>query len=193
MHYHAPLLKEMYVTDSPLFENLKEDSLENSIGELSFNDSNRNYIFPFLHDGIPYFAYFATLEDSSEGITREQLQEALKQDAPLISLGETLFFMKFGLAEESDSELMYAKGSQKVKSGMFTRLPQKFKLMVKVLSDKVHFDNLFFIAGSDDVNHQNRLMLWYKRITVKINPIDIGFENFYSNHEAGCYGYKRIN
>ena len=181
------------MTDSPLFKDLHEESLESSIGDLTFNENTRNYTFPFIHGGIAYFAYFSTVEDSSEGLTSSSLQDALNQDCPGILIGKNPFFMKFGLAEETDSKLMFAKKQTKIKSGMFVQLPQKFKLMIKELSEKVELDNLFFLAGSDDDKHHNRLILWYKRITDRIVSSDIGFEILYFNHEAGIYGYKRIN
>ena len=181
------------MTYSPLFQNLHENTIEGSIGELAYNEDTKYYTFPFIHDGIECFAYFAFIEDTEDGLTRQSLQEALKHENPNIVIGECPFVMKFGLASETDNEQMFAKNNRNARNGMFVTLPSKFKLMVKELSEKVQFDNLFFLAGSETEAHQKRLILWYKRITDRMDTLDIGFEIFYSNHEVGCYGYKRID
>lgn len=181
------------MSDISLFQNLDETSLENSIGQLKLDEKSRYYTFPFIHDGIECYAYFVNLEDSEDGMNRETLQEALKYEKPVIVIGETPFVMKFGLASETDTERMFAKQQSGMRSGMFITLPNKFKLMIKELSEKVDFDNLFFLAGSDCDEHQRRLSLWYKRITDRISVTDIGFEIFYFDHEVGCYGFKRID
>lgn len=189
---HNPTVLNLLSNDmEDCFLHLTEtDDEADSVGDVFYHAKSKFYIAPFVHCGVHYLTYFVPVAGGiGENVTLGDFKGAVESCCDH-KVGDNPFVLKFGLKNNFESNDVFgADQQQKIGRVLFT-LPKKLAICVDKLMAKTGSNEFYFLAGSQDEEHQDKLDKWYRRVSDRL-AAEHGLAPIHSDTEGGWYGYKK--